>query len=303
MHQQFADRAATAAVQKHAPAPASSIQRQYRLRWDLVVAVFLFSPSCVVKHEPELCQPRYEQGPCRLRYSPFDGYYRACERIKVGETCPWDDTDLGSNASRPPREATPETPPTSQPPTATTETSPLRPERPAPLPLRDGGSPTTETPAANVPVTIDAGTATEPVQRDTPFDIPCIRDNQCGSGSCVNGLCFYGCSTDENCGSGDRCSVETGRRICSPDPSPPLECSRSSDCGEGLVCLNAACRQACTITADCNNLLDRCRDGICEADRRPIAQCVLSSECAPGQSCLDGSCVNRCPDLTCDAGG
>ena len=141
----------------------------------------------------------------------------------------------------------------------------------------------------------DQGAAALPdARRFSAFDIACTRDSQCGPGKCSGGECFYGCQSDAQCGSGDRCSVESGTRICLPDPNPPVECTRSAQCASGSVCLNGSCRQTCSETEECSNLLDRCASGVCQPDRRPLGQCVLNEECPAGSVCLDGSCVDAC---------
>jgi hypothetical protein len=141
----------------------------------------------------------------------------------------------------------------------------------------------------------DRGVAPLPdPERYSAFDFPCERDSQCGPGKCLDGDCYYGCQSDSQCGSGDRCAVESGTRICRPDPNPPVLCTRTAQCNGAAVCLNGSCRQTCTETEQCDNLLDRCAGGICQPDRRPLGQCVLNEECADGLVCLDGSCVAAC---------
>jgi len=141
----------------------------------------------------------------------------------------------------------------------------------------------------------DRGAAPLPTEeRYSAFDFPCERDSQCGPGKCLEGDCYYGCQSDLQCGSGDRCAVESGTRICRPDPNPAVLCTRTAQCSAAAVCLNGSCRQTCTQTEDCDNLLDRCAGGICQPDRRPLGQCVLNEECGDGNVCLDGSCVAAC---------
>jgi hypothetical protein len=142
----------------------------------------------------------------------------------------------------------------------------------------------------------DVGAAHAPgMTRYTAFEMPCERDSQCGPGKCLSGSCYYGCQSDTQCGSGDRCSVESGVRVCMPDPNPPIECTRSAQCESREGCLNGGCRQTCTSTVQCDNLLDRCASGFCVPDRRPLGECVVNSECGDGLVCLDGSCVPACP--------
>jgi hypothetical protein len=154
-------------------------------------------------------------------------------------------------------------------------------------------TPARSEPALSSPA--DQGAAALPdARRFSAFDIACTRDSQCGPGKCVDGECFYGCQSDAQCGSGDRCSVESGTRICLPDPNPPVQCTRTAQCASGRICLNGSCRQTCSETEQCSNLLDRCASGVCQPDRRPLGQCVLNEECPAGSVCLDGSCVDAC---------
>jgi hypothetical protein len=139
-------------------------------------------------------------------------------------------------------------------------------------------------------------------RRYSAFDEACTRDSQCGSGKCISGECFYGCQSDAQCGSGDRCAVETGTRICEPDPNPPVECTRTAQCQTGFECLNGSCRQTCSTTEECTNVVDRCASGVCQPDRRPLGQCVLDQECGPGLVCLDGACVSACAEAAGDGG-
>jgi hypothetical protein len=124
------------------------------------------------------------------------------------------------------------------------------------------------------------------------FNFSCERDTQCGPGQCINGECFDGCTLDDNCGTADRCSVETGRRICMPDPNPEVRCEASSECNVGQTCVDGACHSPCDVDTDCANPEDRCLHTLCFPDRRPIVECVLNLECATGLVCLDGQCVN-----------
>jgi hypothetical protein len=150
----------------------------------------------------------------------------------------------------------------------------------------------------------NVGAAPAPdTRRYSAFEMACERDSQCGPGKCLSGNCYYGCQSDSQCGSGDRCSVESGVRVCMPDPNPPVECTRSAQCDSDEGCLNGGCRQTCTSTEQCDNLLDRCASGFCLPDRRPLGECVVNSECDDGLVCLDGSCVPACPAEEEEAGG
>jgi hypothetical protein len=124
------------------------------------------------------------------------------------------------------------------------------------------------------------------------FNFACQRDTQCGPGQCIDGQCFDGCTLDENCGTADRCSVETGRRICMPDPNPEVRCQESSECSAGSACVDGACHSPCGVDTDCANPEDRCLHSLCFPDRRPMVECVLNLECTQGLVCLDGRCIN-----------
>jgi hypothetical protein len=164
------------------------------------------------------------------------------------------------------------------------------------------GAEKAETAAAPAAVERNLGAAPAPdTMRYSAFEGPCVRDSQCGPGKCKGGNCYYGCQSDAQCGSGDRCSVESGVRVCLPDPQPPVKCTRSAQCDDGFACLDGGCRQTCTSTEQCNNPLDRCGSGVCLPDRRPLGECVVNSECDHGLVCMDGACVSACP--TDDDGG
>jgi hypothetical protein len=124
------------------------------------------------------------------------------------------------------------------------------------------------------------------------LDFSCVRDTQCGAGECSAGLCYLACESDTECGTADRCSVETGRRLCMPDPNPPVRCDESAICRADQTCVDGACHDPCDADADCANLEDRCVQHLCFPDRRPIAECVLNVECAADLVCLDGRCVS-----------
>jgi hypothetical protein len=160
----------------------------------------------------------------------------------------------------------------------------------------DGATKKVATATAPVAVEQDLGAAPAPdMTRYSAFEGPCVRDSQCGPGKCMSGDCYYGCQSDAQCGSGDRCSVESGVRVCMPDPQPAVKCTRSAQCDDGFACLNGGCRQTCTSTEQCKNVLDRCGSGVCLPDRRPLGECVVNSECDEGLVCLDGACVPACP--------
>ena len=138
----------------------------------------------------------------------------------------------------------------------------------------------------------DGDEAQSSADRRRRFGFPCARDAQCGEGQCVEGECFEACVSDEQCGTGDRCAVESGRRICEPDVTPALSCADSSDCDSGATCVNGTCHPGCDFDTECSNGADRCLFNLCTADRRPIAECAVNAECSTGEVCSDGRCVN-----------
>lgn len=233
-------------------------------KWVLLVSgAWLSSGACVVREEPVFgnsCEETRRE--CNVGYSGLSGYFRTCSTMQ--RPC-YD--NVGSEK---------ETPGAGGSPNADSE---------------DGEA--TDAPAKPAGDEVGVATPVDPT-RYSAFDIPCERDSQCGPGKCIEGDCFYGCHSDAQCGSGDRCAIESGTRICRPDPNPQIECTRAAQCGDGSTCLNGACRQTCASTEQCTNVLDRCVRGICEPDRRPLSECVLNIECGDGFVCLDGACVAAC---------
>lgn len=230
-------------------------------RWKIIgVGALLASGSCefAKDHESDTCSNTRRE--CHLSYSAVSGYQRYCSSI--ASPC---DSQLSVQPNRPAAAVDAGTPPRA----SAATSSGARASEPGAAPLPEG-------------------------QRYSAFDQPCERDSQCGPGKCSEGDCYYGCQSDAQCGSGDRCAVEQGTRICLPDPNPPVACTRSAQCSAGHVCLNGTCMQSCTETEQCTNLVDRCASGVCQPDRRPLGQCVLTSECAAGFVCLDGACVGAC---------
>jgi len=234
-------------------------------KWMLAISAALLSGSaCDLERDYGSCGSSRRE--CAVQYSPSAGYGRSC-RTAYG-SCYEAAQRVEPNQSQ---------------------------SAPVPSAEDAGGNGRSLEPPASTPPKVDQGAAALPgQQRYSAFDFPCERDSQCGPGKCLEGACYYGCQADSQCGSGDRCAVESGTRICRPDPNPPVTCTRSAQCTEQAVCLNGSCRQTCVETEECSNLLDRCAAGICQPDRRPLGQCVLNSECGAGNVCLDGSCVAAC---------
>lgn len=128
---------------------------------------------------------------------------------------------------------------------------------------------------------------------DVGTDVPCTRDGQCGTGLCIEGECFYGCTEDIDCGTGDVCAEVNATSVCQAPAAPAVECTRSADCGNGQLCLNAICHDSCVATEDCSNPLDLCDGSICVPDRSIVSECLLDRECGAGQVCIDATCQTR----------
>jgi hypothetical protein len=95
---------------------------------------------------------------------------------------------------------------------------------------------------------------------------------------------------DTDCGTADRCVLVDAVSVCQVADEPSVECTRSAECSNGQLCLNAACHETCTLTSDCSNELDRCLANVCVPDRRVVSECLLDRECAENQVCIDASC-------------
>ena len=241
-------------------------------KWSFAVGVaFVLGGACTMPDEMPFSACAETLTSCRV-VSGLTGYQRACTTTCAQQRPPRDDDDDNDEDED---------------------------TRDAPILASGAAVPAPDSPADDDGAIRGAslGPAALPdPTRYSSFDIPCERDSQCGPGKCEAGNCYYGCQSDAQCGSGDRCAVESGTRICQPDPNPPVQCTRTAQCDDGFTCLNGACRQACTSTDQCTNLVDRCGSGVCLPDRRPLGECVLNSECADGLVCMDGACVPACPD-------
>jgi Cys-rich repeat protein len=235
---------------------ARPLQLPWAMRRNLVLSILVLgAAACVVHADGDGCS--YDDDyVCYLEYTPGYGYERVCEWTVDPLVC----VDLTDDADgRPPRY-------TSRPSSGSSSS--------------DGsGQPSGPAPRSSAP---DVGT-----------DLPCSRDGQCGTGLCIEGECFYGCLTDTDCGTGDVCAVVSSATICQAADHPTVECTRSAECGNGQLCLNAVCHDSCETTEDCRNPLDRCDGSICVPDRSVVSECLLDRECGSGEVCIDASCQAR----------
>lgn len=253
-------------------------------RWIPVIgSTLLLIGACTTGDE--LCQRGSEQ--CEVRYDRNYGYYRECRYIEG-----WCVINLDMTGGNGGKSGSGGSAGSAGSAGAGTSSQPAN----GGAAQSGGGSPSSsQGGTGGTTNNTNEGAAQPPgTDRYTAFEFPCARDSQCGPGRCREGNCYYGCNSDAQCGSGDRCATEEGMRICTPDPNPPVECTRTAQCNTNFVCLNGGCRQQCTDTSQCDNLLDRCVNGVCSPDRRPLGECVLDTECAAGLSCLDGKCIEAC---------
>jgi hypothetical protein len=169
---------------------------------------------------------------------------------------------------------------------------------------------------------------------DGPSGSPCRCDSDCQLGRCLpqtnigapQPICVELCSSDTDCGAGNRCVGSLGTGVC-------LEaCSTSSECPPGLLCFvtHGACLPWCTRDEDCavgrcdqwsgrcgdtaeglvgvdELCLEHrdCRSGLCDPERdRCITFCALGGppcpddtacSVAPGAASYGvGLCTRRC---------
>ncbi|MGF1465561.1 MAG: trypsin-like serine protease [Sandaracinaceae bacterium] len=148
------------------------------------------------------------------------------------------------------------------------------------------------------------------------FGDSCADAAQCGSGSCVEGICSRPCDAEAPCGLGTHCRDGQcvdgflGRRgdrcvnaqDCGPDA--PLcvqdgeslcadECETSSSCGRGFLCQEIDDVQVCLpegvpLGAACE-AGDACRSGLCE-DETCTAMCEQPWDCPVGFACDEARC-------------
>jgi hypothetical protein len=228
----------------------------------------LSAAGCVVHADGDDCSYDEEYA-CYLEYTPGYGYERVCEWTVDPLICvDLDDDDDDPRYTRYPRRTV----------------------------SSDAGSGAGGSASGGDASGGGAGTDTQVPPVPPPgvgTDIECTRDGQCGTGLCSEGLCFYGCAEASECGTGDVCEAVSGVSVCQAPEEPAVQCTRSAECGNTQVCLNAACHDSCETTSDCSNALDRCLDFICVPDRSIVSECLLDRECAEGQVCIDASCRAR----------
>ncbi len=162
-----------------------------------------------------------------------------------------------------------------------------------------------ESPCAPGLVCSDEGVCAEPPPPPPP---PCQEDDDCaldGDASgrvCSDGVCgFADCAFDAQCGT----------RICvGGQCAPNVPCIRDTDCDDGALCVDNACRPPCQSDDECGLGiggigLNACVDGEC------LQRCFGDATCFGGGVCEGNVCVEEecfeaedCDgeNVLCDAG-
>ncbi len=162
----------------------------------------------------------------------------------------------------------------------------------------------------------------------TPDSCQRAGDKACKVGFlCTDRGCLASCKDDSACEKGFVCNKASG--LCAsptgPDPKPLVcavaadcgasgfdcvdgacvvvpactgvgcSCKYSSECGDGRVCANGACADACDATTPCATGFKCDANGVCQ--RSAAAVCgpnAGNAACASGQHCVDGQCAAGC---------
>ncbi|MFI5301423.1 MAG: hypothetical protein ACHREM_25330 [Polyangiales bacterium] len=152
-------------------------------------------------------------------------------------------------------------------------------------------------------------------------DAQCAQGLVCNTGYCVppgtNPPSLVTCSTASDCGADQLCV--NGACVNAPTcTGAQCACKYSSDCGTGRICVDSQCVPECTKQSDCPQGLLCLPNGYCAEG--PTTDCGPRSSgktCAAGQICVDAHCVNACatsasclgadgkpdPGLQCVGGG
>jgi hypothetical protein len=236
------------------------------MRRTFVLSGLILGAAACVVHADDDCSYD-EEYVCYLEYTPGYGYERVCEWSLDPLVCiDVDDDDYDDRPSRYRRPASSDS-------------------------VGSAGAAGSSSNTGGSDTGGSAGQSSEPPEPGS--DIPCTRDGQCGTGVCIESECFYGCAEDTDCGTGDACLEVATIPVCQQPVEPAVECTRSAECGNNQICLNATCHDSCEATADCTNPLDRCEAGVCVPDRSVVSECLLDRECALGQVCIDATCQDR----------
>lgn len=168
-------------------------------------------------------------------------------------------------------------------------------------------------------------------------DGDCTTNDDCIDAACRNGTCVDGCTSNDQCPTGEVCNMAVNRcraegcttgscqdfQVCDSDLSPPTcqftgECNNDAVCaayanqlddGEDYVCSTA--QQRCIVKPPCSNDRDCRVNEICEpraSDGRNVCRrgCRETEDCNIGQICDEASlsCRQGCTvDADCPTDG
>lgn len=123
--------------------------------------------------------------------------------------------------------------------------------------------------------------------------VSCLRDGQCGSGRCVDGVCC-----ESSCaGSCQRCDTAGAAGQCRPVSGEDGACTGQSTCVAG-TCKRLP-GQNCGLADQCAS--GRCVDGVCcESDCTGACETCVSGQCQPIVSAPSDTCTG---ESWCDAAG
>ena len=125
---------------------------------------------------------------------------------------------------------------------------------------------------------------------DHPNDV-CVVNSDCGDGICLNAECFFACSPEATCPSGQQC--DNGQ--CMPLASNEHECTFNGECGPSRMCIEGICHGVCQEDSQCSTN-EFCAEGLCKADTAPVIQCSGPGSCSDGLSCVNGKCLSACSE-------
>lgn len=142
----------------------------------------------------------------------------------------------------------------------------------------------------------------------------CEGDAQCTSAACVSGFCAAACKATADCGAGEDCTSDNGKRVFCHKRSyaegTGTTCEITGACPTGLKCIGnkevpgAVCSATCASDLDCPPTLT-CRaqaDGNSYCTTRKFCTgCAFDEQCGPGAVCADMGKGKFCSKL-CNAG-